>query len=217
MEAVARKQMQEKRRKILELLKIKGPMTADQLSEELNISSMGTRQHLKALEHDDLIEHKTQQTGMGRPGYIYSITELGDELFPRAYSQMANSILEAIKLLDGEDGIDRIFEKRTESLERQYRMRMDGKSMEEQVQELALIRTEEGYMADWEKIDPNAYLLREHNCSICKIAEEFPQACKYEMQLFQKVFKDAKVTREKHMIKGDQMCTYRIERKKRKK
>jgi iron-sulfur cluster biosynthesis transcriptional regulator SufR len=213
MESVARKQMQETRRKILELLKVKGPMSADRLSEELGISSMGTRQHLKALEHDDLISHRSQQGGMGRPGFIYSITEIGDELFPRAYSQMANSLLEAIKLLDGEDGIDRIFEKRTGNLKIQYQARMDGMSIEERIQELADIRTEEGYMADWEKLDADSFLLREHNCSICKIANECPQACKYELKLFQEVFKDAKVTREDHMIKGDQMCTYRIERK----
>ena len=201
------------RRRILELLKLKGPMTADQLAEELGITSMGARGHLIALERDGLIEHHSQQRGMGRPSYVYSLTDQGDEFFPRTYPQLANSLLEAMRSLAGDRGIEKLFSKRTEWLEAQYRARMADKTLEERVKELAQIRTEEGYMADWEKLDEDTYVLREHNCSICQVARHSPQACSYELELFRRVMEDAEVTRQKHMIKGDRVCTYVIHRR----
>ncbi len=206
-------QLQETRKKILELLKINGPMSADELARQLKISSMGIRQHLKALESDQLVQYLVKKRGVGRPGYFYLLTPAGDELFPRSYSQMANSILEAIDSLDGAEGLERIFKKRTEQLEAQYKTRMSEKTFAERVAELAKIRTEEGYMADWEQLNESTFLLREHNCSICQVASQCPQACTFELKLFQRVFSDAKVTRQDHMMQGDQKCTYLIRRK----
>jgi len=213
MEAILERQMQDTRRRILQLLKLKGGMTADELSQALKITSMGVRRHLTTLERDGFIKYQTVQRGMGRPSYVYALTELGDELFPRTYPQLVNSLLDAIKALDGEEGLERIFEERTERLEAQYRARLADKDLEDQVKELAQIRTEEGYMADWEKPNENTFILREHNCAIFKIARQYRQACSHELELFRGVLKEAEVTREKHLMKGDLTCTYVIRRK----
>lgn len=213
MEAILERQMQDTRRKILQLLKLKGGMTADELSQTLKITSMGVRRHLITLERDGLIQYKTEQRGMGRPSYVYALTELGDELFPRTYPQLVNSFLDAVKALDGDKGLERIFRKRTEWLEAQYRARLNDKDLEAQVKGLAQIRTEEGYMASFEKLDENTFILREHNCAICQIARHCSQACSYEVELFRRVFKGAEVAREKHIMRGDLTCTYVIRRK----
>lgn len=213
MEALTERQMQETRRRILQLLKLKGEMTADELSQALKITSMGVRRHLTMLERDGLIRYETAQRGMGRPSYLYALTPLGDERFPRTYTQLANSLLDAIQALEGEVGIERIFEKRTEWLEAQYRARLADKDFESRVAELARIRTEEGYMASWQKRDRNSYLLHEHNCAICQVASRCSSACSYELELFRRVLDDAEVTRENHIIQGDRLCTYVIRRK----
>ena len=90
---------------------------------------------------------------------------------------------------------------------------MAGKDLEHQVQELAQIRTEEGYMAEWEKVNQDTFLLRENNCAICQIAQQCIQACSHELALFQRVLPGANVTRESHILQGDGACTYRIRRK----
>lgn len=213
MKAILEHQIQDTRRRILQLLKLKGGMTADELSQALKITSMGVRRHLTTLERDGFIRYQTRQRGLGRPSYVYILAELGDELFPRTYPQLVNSLLDAIQALDGEGGIERIFGKRTERLEAQYRARLADKDLENQIKELAQIRTEEGYMADWEKLDENTFLLREHNCAICQVARQYSQACSYELELFRRVLKEAEVTREQHLMKGDSTCMYVIRRK----
>ncbi len=201
------------RRRILELLKLQGPMTADQLAKALSITSMGVRGHLTTLERDGLIQYKTEQRRMGRPSHVYSLTDAGDELFPRTYPQMANSLLEALRALEGDHGLERVFQKRMHLLEEEYRARMAEKTLEERVKELAQIRTEEGYMASCERLDEDTFLLREHNCSICLIARRFSQACSSELELFRRVLDDAEITRKTHIMRGDRTCTYLIRRK----
>ena len=206
--------MENTREQILYLLKRDGPMTAEKLAEGLQITSMGVRQHLSLLEKDGLVAHQIERKKMGRPGYYFSLTAAGDDFFPRTYAQMANHILDTVRQLEGEKGIDKIFRRRLEILEKQYRSRMKQPDLAGRIAELAAIRTEEGYMADWKKEGANTYLLRELNCAICQIAQQCIQACNYELKLFQKVLPDTEITREEHIVKGDRMCTYIIRKKK---
>lgn len=200
----------ETRRKILELLKLHGPMTAPQLAKELEMTVMGVRGHLALLERDGLIRHDTVPKKLGRPTYLYALTNQGDELFPRTYAQLAESLLETVRTLYGNKGVARLFDHRTKVLATHYRARMNEKSLRERVAELAKIRTEEGYMADWEELGPKTFLLKEHNCAICQIARKCPTACSHELELFRSVLDDATVTRDEHIMKGDQACTYVI-------
>jgi iron-sulfur cluster biosynthesis transcriptional regulator SufR len=201
------------RERVLHLLKLKGSMTADQIADELGITSMGVRRHLITMERDGLLQYRVKQRGQGRPGFVYSLTERGDEFFPRTYPQWANSLLDTVRALDGDKGVERLFDKRTEELSRQYRQRLLGKNLQEKVTELAKIRSEEGYMADWEALDEKTFVLREHNCAICLIAKQYQSACSHELDLFKKALTDADVIREEHIVKGDKMCTYLIQAK----
>jgi iron-sulfur cluster biosynthesis transcriptional regulator SufR len=210
---VLRQVKSETRRRILELLKLHGPQTANQLAKELGMTAMGARGHLAALERDRLIAHRAEKRRMGRPAYVFELTELGDELFPRTYPQLASSLLDSLKALYGEEVVGKLFEKRNEQLLKEYRARLADKPLDERVKELARIRTEEGYWADWEALDDGTFSLREHNCAICQIAKHAPEACQAELDLFRAVLPDCTVAREQHMIQGDRMCTYLIRRR----
>ena len=68
------------RRRILIALKERGGMTADELAENLGISSVAVRRHLTNLERDRLVDHKQVQRGMGRPSYVYRLTEAAHQM-----------------------------------------------------------------------------------------------------------------------------------------
>lgn len=53
--------------RILLLLKSQGALTAQRLAEELFMTSMGARQHLHALEEQELVRHFEQAESRGRP------------------------------------------------------------------------------------------------------------------------------------------------------
>jgi predicted ArsR family transcriptional regulator len=110
---------------------------------------------------------------------------------------------------DGPKKVAEVFEGRRQRLEAQYAERVRGKPLRDRVAAVAKMQDENGYMTDWEQREDGAFVLREHNCAICKVARSFPQACQKELELFTNLL-DANVSRDQHMAKGDCMCSYII-------
>ena len=64
-------------------------------------------------------------------------------------------------------------------------------------------------MAEAESLPDQGFVIRQHNCAICKVARRFPQACQKELEMFRNLL-DADVERERHMAAGDSLCSYLI-------
>ncbi len=205
-------QLQPTRRKIILALKQRGGLTASELADMLEITSMGVRRHLTMLERDRLVRYELVQRGKGRPSYVYRLSDEAKNLFPKNYAALANELLGYLAAEDDQQVIQ-LFDLRAQRRIRQARTRLDGKELADRVAGLADILHEEGYLAEWEQIDANTFELSEHNCAVQDVAQEFRAACGSELTFLQAVLADAEVTREHHMLGGDRMCAYRIRRK----
>jgi len=202
-------QMPATRRRILIALKERGGMTADELAEKLGISAVAVRRHLTNLERDRLVDHQQVQRGMGRPSYVYRLTEAAHQIFPHNYDQLASYFLEAIQDLFGPEAVERIFEHRTHELAESYRSQVDGKHLPDRLEQLARLREADGYMPVWEEQEDGSYVLRQHHCPILHVAEGCSEACAHELALFVDLL-DAEVSRQSHQVTGDAECTYQI-------
>jgi predicted ArsR family transcriptional regulator len=196
------------REQMVKLLRTRGGMTAKALASELGITSMGVRRHLAALERDDLVRIEMQRQKMGRPTFIYALTDQARDLFPKNYHTLANQFLDAIQETDGNQGVQALFSARMNHLLNQYSPRMAGKNLSDRVAELAKIQDEAGYMAVWEKTD-DGFLLKEQNCAIYRVACRHQEACQFEIELFRRLL-HAEITRMEHQIKGERSCTYLV-------
>lgn len=206
--------MQKTRRRILELLKLRAAQTATELAQELNITPMGVRQHLTALERDGMVTYRTERRGVGRSSHVYLLTRAGNEYFPRAYDELANKLIAAVRSLEGDVGVRRVFNQLLERQTALYRAKLAGKHLGERVAELARIRTEEGYMCTSAQVDQGVYRLIENNCAIFQVAQQCSEACHIELELFRKSLTGTRVTRETHIMRGDRACIYLIEQTK---
>jgi len=90
--------------------------------------------------------------------------------------------------------------------------------LERKLDELAKVRTEEGYMAEIRRQDDGSFLLVENHCPICAAANACQGFCSTELELFRSVLgSGVSVERAEHIIKGDSRCVYRIRPQKAKK
>lgn len=198
------------RKVILTMLKVKGPLSVGEMAKELGITEMAIRRHLNTLERDGLIASRLVRQAMGRPTNLYSLTELSDDLFPKKYQHLALELLEELRQEEGEQRVSRLFERRKLRLYNKYRQRMEGKTLEEKVSELADLQNASGYMVLWEKDGEGSYVLKEHNCPIAQVANEYQQACQCELSLFQNLLQ-AHVERTECLAKGGSKCVYVIQ------
>ena len=60
---------------IVQLLKVKGEHTVAELADVLEITEMAIRRHLSNLEKDGLIYSKMVRQHVGRPTYLYGLSE----------------------------------------------------------------------------------------------------------------------------------------------
>ena len=156
------------RKVILSMLKTQGALSVQDLAKQLGITEMAVRRHIHSMEKDDLLEAKLVRQAMGRPTSVYNLAPQADELFPKKYSQLTLDLLDELLEDEGHDKIERLFEGRQGKLEARYQSRMQAKSLEDRVAELALIQNENGYMVDWSAQGEDTYIFNEHNCPNCE-------------------------------------------------
>ncbi len=196
-------------RRILALLKEKGKLTTEELAQFLNISTVAVRRHLNKLESDQVVAHDETKRTLGRPNYVYHLGEAADAVFPSRYEDLAITVLETIKELYGEKAIDAIFQLRSKFFIETYRPKVNGKTLNERLDQVTKLREADGYMSTWEERDDGTFLLRESNCPIIHAVKSYDCACKHELVLLSELL-DAEVTRQTHLSDGDNACSYQI-------
>src|SRR3954468_21682151 len=164
------------KREIVQALKKRGELSADELAEQLELTTSGVRQHLVGLTSDGLVAHRQVREGPGRPRHCYHLTAAADALFPRAYSDLTNELL-GYASDDDPELVERLFDRRRKRRVADAKQRLRGKDFQQKVEELARILDEDGYLADFQPI-PNepGFLITEHNCAILGVARRYGQA-----------------------------------------
>ncbi|MGZ4682290.1 MAG: ArsR family transcriptional regulator [Acidimicrobiales bacterium] len=202
----------EHQRSVLYALKRCGEATVETIARSLGITVSGARQHLSGLADEGLVivTEKPREPGTrGRSSRLYRLAPAAEPLFPKAYGELTNELLD---YLSDEDGtlVEILFHKRRDSRIGRARTRLEGKSLAKRVAELAEILTEDGYLADWEKLPGRRFRITEHNCAIRVVAGKHPQACSSEIEFLRAVLPDATVERTSHIGSGASRCAYEI-------
>jgi DeoR family suf operon transcriptional repressor len=201
------------RRGVLDALKRDGEATADELAERLGISVAGVRQHLAALVDEDLVSSREAPRDAGergRPRLVYALTARTEPLFPKAYDELANELLRHVAA-EGDGMVGRVFERRRDVRIAGAELRIDATApLAEQVAELTRILDEDGYLAEWQQLADDQFLIVEHNCAILAVAQGHPDACRSEIEFLQTVLPGATVERISHIVAGAHQCGYLV-------
>jgi predicted ArsR family transcriptional regulator len=201
--------------KILHTIKRDGAITAKQLAEQLNITTMGARQHLQSLENDGLLRFHDVKVKVGRPTRHWSLTEKGHQQFTDRHNDLAIQVLDAVEHLFGLEGLANITKEREANTLAHYQQATrECNNSVEKLHIIAQLREQEGYKVEIEE-QPQGYLLIENHCPICKAATRCEQLCQSELNVFSKLLEpDYSVQRTEHIVSGQRRCTYLISQKK---
>ncbi len=200
------------RRAITKLLKTEGPIGSAQLAERLGLTAMAVRQHLYALQREGLVSAEERPVPIGRPAKFWRLTREADRLFPEAYAELSVALIDSVKDAFGDEGLERVLTSRCARQRLDYGKRIrPGDSLKRKLEELAKVRTEEGYMAEVRAEGEGSYLLIENHCPICAAANACQGFCATELDLFKSVLGPGVVVeRAEHIISGDHRCVYKV-------
>jgi predicted ArsR family transcriptional regulator len=199
--------------RLLFLLKTRGPQTAAELGATLEITAEAARQQLLRLSDEDLVQAKSEVRGVGRPAQVYYLTAAAQKRFPDRHAELTAQLIGEIREVLGVDAMEKLLRVRERGTRKRYDALLGGKrSLAGKVARLAEIRSQEGYMANWEQEEEGeSYLLIENHCPICAAASACTGFCRSEQAIFEHVLgRDVQVERIEHLLAGARRCAYRI-------
>ena len=200
--------------RVLFNIKTKGPVSTSMIAKDLNMTGEAARQHIQKLISSGLVKGVQQDkpSGAGRPRQNWILTSTGHQRFPDAHAQLAVQLIESVKKLFGDNGLDQLISQREDETRTRYLSRCRNLPFLERLQALVDIRSDEGYMARLEA-DGDDWLLIEDHCPICAAATACQNFCRSELQLFREVMGDnIHIEREQHLLSGAGRCAYRIKK-----
>jgi predicted ArsR family transcriptional regulator len=197
------------RNSIIQLLKKSNGLSIEELSKNIHITPMGIRQHLLSLEKKGVVTYIAKKHGIGRPGFVYMLTDSADELFPKSYDKFAIEILNDLKKYEGPEKLATVFRWRKDKQLSTIREALaDTEHGTATVNGLKKILESEGHIVELTR-ENGHYHLKQFNCPIRKVAAEFKDLCSYELQLYRELFGE-QVVREQNIADGSIACSYRI-------
>ncbi len=197
-----------------------GPSTATDLAGRLGLSAAGVRRHLDVLAERGQVVAREQRVygsrGRGRPAKVFALTDTGRSDFYQAYDDLAIQALTVLADQAGPGAVALLGRQRIAGVTRRYDEHRDKhrdgdrSGQYSPAASLAAALSDEGYVAS---VKPSAAgeQLCQHHCPVAHVAEQFPQLCEIETELFSELL-GVHVQRLATIAHGDGVCTTHIPR-----
>ena len=200
--------MQATRQQILDHLHSEGQASVKQLATLLSLTPTAVRQHLGVLEREELVRAHEERGHVGRPAFLYALTEQGEARYPKRYDVLANMLMEEIRGTAGADALQQVLRRVSVRMADQCMPRMEGKNLAQRVTEVTEIMREMGCVASCER-NGDEFLLHQCTCPYPNVARRNSGVCALEVNLVRRLTGgDARLVSS--LLRGDRACTYRI-------
>ncbi|WP_079131771.1 ArsR family transcriptional regulator [Streptomyces nanshensis] len=197
-----------------------GPSTAAELALRLELTQAAVRRHLDSLVGDGVVEPREKRVygsrGRGRPAKVFALTDCGRDAFDQDYDRLAADALRWIAQsagggARGDAAVADFARARMAAQAERYRSALEGVPPEERARALAEVLTEDGYAATARSAPASAGApvgeqLCQHHCPVAHTAEQFPQLCEAETEVFSRLL-GTHVQRLATIAHGDGVCT----------
>ncbi|MCK4800418.1 MAG: winged helix-turn-helix transcriptional regulator [Anaerolineales bacterium] len=200
------------RERVLRTLLLNQRRTVNELAEAVDINPISVRHHVIKLEAEGLIQSEEERHGVGRPHFVYSLTNKGMEQFPQRYLQLTLRLLQHLKTNLSEKVIGEIFQELAEGIAGELTQDVDLEdlTLHERLQLLQEVLTSEGFMVNLQEEEDNFYII-EASCPYHHVGEDHPEICVVDRELIAH-FVSSTPQRIECILDGDKQCKYLIKK-----
>ncbi len=201
------------RGRILEELAV-APRTARDLALKLGIQESAARGHLDRMEGRGLVAPAFHREGVGRPRKRYVLTEHGQELFPKKYDLILETLVNELLSSEGEGFVSALFAQAAKRMAREIAKSIPREAPEEErLDHLVEALNRLGFRCTVEKgVDGRARIVRT-NCVFRHNALSHPYLlCEvFDKNLTEALLGEAGVALEDSIGRGGLRCTHLIQ------
>jgi predicted ArsR family transcriptional regulator len=180
------------RGKVLLLLKRSSPCTVAYLSQQLGLTRNAIRQHLSALERDNLVTHQLMRTGPTKPALAYSLTSRAEPLFPKQYASLLANLIQKLLATEGNPPVATLLSSLGRAAAGSYLGQLARLNSRDRLEEVRRIMEEGGAIAESCQVGPDV-VIRDFNCPYSEVVKEQPEVCQVRRNFLQKLLEPATV------------------------
>jgi len=200
--------MQETRQQILTILKEKSSATVGDLAHSLDLTPITVRHHLSILLGEGYLSAQQVRRKVGRPHYVYSLTEKAADVFPQGYHLLTDRLLDELKGMVGQEGTEVLLTRLADKLAASIAPHVGNGTLEERLDQAARLLVAEGFLARWEKT-ADGYVFYELNCPYRRVIKRHPEVCTMDQRFLSDVLRIG-VEKIDCIVSGGERCSYRI-------
>lgn len=192
---------------IVEHLQRYGQATIKELEELLGITTTAVRQHLNTLQAEGFIERRAVHDGVGRPHHTYTVTSKTHELFACRCDDLALTLLEELFALEGKEKTHLLLTRVGARLANRYAPSVRSTLLQERVEELAGVLSQQGVLTEVKTADENVIILKTYNCPYHELAQEHREICEMDEGMMRQVL-GSNVNLSACMMDGHGSCSF---------
>jgi predicted ArsR family transcriptional regulator len=152
------------RGRILEELAV-APLTARDLARKLGIQESAARGHLERMQDHGLVSPNFRKEGVGRPRKRFTLTAQGQELFPRKYDVILDSVVDVLLAHQGEGFVSALFAEAAHRMAQEVtRTLPEGATEEERIRHVVAALNDLGFRSRVEKGSDGQRRIVRSNC-----------------------------------------------------
>ena len=199
-------QSESTRERVLKTLLTQEQCTINELAQAVDINPISVRHHITKLQSEGLVHSTEERHGVGRPRRVYFLTEEGRERFPQRYLRLTLRLLEQLKETMPQQMVDKLFTQMAQDLANEYKDELDGLAIEERLDLVMELLTNEGFTIDWEQRG-DTYQIRETSCPYFHVGQDHPEVCKIDQTLISTIL-NVPTQKIKCKLNGDAHCIF---------
>jgi predicted ArsR family transcriptional regulator len=198
------------RMELLELLRRKGPASAETMASDLGVTPNAIRQHLTNLERDGFVISHPERGARGRPALLFSLTERADSVFPKRYGQLATMVLQELRDMGGDEALDDLFGRVAARHAKAIEPDLNGLDFDHKLERVVAWIGRAGTLAEQTETDEGVKVTI-HNCPFRNTALKFPQVCTITPHLFSQLLGTG-VSQSDSIHRRDPYCSFVVQR-----
>lgn len=209
-----KKELDKTRDLVVRAILERGPATAVDLADRLEITPAGIRRHLDALVAEGILQSRmahvssAHSRGRGRPSKVFAVTDSGRNQFENAYDDLAVAALKFIAEKNNRAQVKIFAQERAQEFQKRASAKLasnNKSTVKQKADQIAKLLTEDGYLST---VNHNAIgvELCQHHCPVAHVASEFPELCEAEIEVFSELL-GTHVQRLATIANGDGVCT----------
>ena len=200
------------RLRIVNRLKRTQGLSVGELSNLLDMSYMGIKQHcldLERLGYLDTWRRPKAATQTGRPELVYRLTPKAHELFPVTSNATTLQLLEAAQALYGAAAPEKLLFLLVRRKTEDYQAKVKGETLKQRAESFAALRDAEGYLTEVEEDEAGLRMVEYHNPQADLLAAHPALLPRLEQEMVARVLR-VPVKREQTTVSGHYVCIFRV-------